>query len=429
MTLVLLVAGYLALLLALVVALINVSRHRRLHREVVAALAEAEGETTNVKREIRDIERHRQVLGRFLGELAPLTDQLHNRLNPRQIPALLMKIVVRSFEPWQAIVLVRRKRARTEPDRDSRFVVAEIARPEPGLSRGAEVYVGDDELGLVAEAQRVMTRQDIDNAAVEARAKGAGGIRQGFRPDLVAPIVVNEVTMGLIIMSQPVLHPEACRSAMRLISRLGAITFQNVMSYTEMRQTAELDGLTGLYCKQYMTVALAEAIAEAQKNLDTVSIFLFDVDHFKNYNDVNGHVAGDALLKLLASLVQDNIRDTDLFGRVGGEEFLVVFPGTAPADARAVADKIRQKIEDYPFRHRNRQPLGRLSVSGGVAAFPDDALDSANLMREADRALYKAKGDGRNRVLRAEPRFLGETEQEPQPSMLDTWAGERIGEE
>jgi diguanylate cyclase (GGDEF)-like protein len=140
-------------------------------------------------------------------------------------------------------------------------------------------------------------------------------------------------------------------------------------------------------------------------------VFLFDIDHFKAYNDGNGHVAGDRLLQELAGLVERRIRRDDIFGRFGGEEFLLVMPDTAREQALAAANKLREAIARQEFPFFDTQPLGHLSISGGVASYPSNGSDAEALIRAADAALYEAKGSGRNRVLAA----MGEYRSEPGP--------------
>ena len=149
---------------------------------------------------------------------------------------------------------------------------------------------------------------------------------------------------------------------------------------------------------------LDERIAEAQATQSEVAIFLFDLDHFKSYNDNNGHVAGDELLRLLTSLISDEVRTDDVFGRFGGEEFLLILPDRSLEAAGRLAEMLRQEIEGYQFPYGEWQPLGRLTVSGGVAVYPDNAQNAADLVRAADAALYDAKKAGRNQV-----RGAGET--------------------
>jgi diguanylate cyclase (GGDEF)-like protein len=132
-----------------------------------------------------------------------------------------------------------------------------------------------------------------------------------------------------------------------------------------------------------------------------LSVFLFDIDNFKNYNDSNGHLAGDKLLQELAGLVNDAVRKDDIFGRFGGEEFLLIMPHTNAYQALQAAEKIRGRLASHRFAFAERQPLKLVSISGGVAEYPLHGLDAAGLLHAADEALYDAKRSGRNRVLPA----------------------------
>ena len=130
-----------------------------------------------------------------------------------------------------------------------------------------------------------------------------------------------------------------------------------------------------------------------------MSVFIFDIDHFKKYNDTQGHLAGDEVLRSVARVLEQSLRPGDIPCRYGGEEFLVAMPDTDKAAALRAADRIREAIASHPFPHAESQPLKRLTISGGVSALRTDGLDSTELIRHADQALYQAKAAGRNRVL------------------------------
>ena len=130
-----------------------------------------------------------------------------------------------------------------------------------------------------------------------------------------------------------------------------------------------------------------------------------DIDHFKNYNDLNGHLAGDELLKQLTELVLDETRAQDIFGRFGGEEFLLILPGRSSEIAVYVAEEIRQRIESHLFPYGHEQPLGKLTISSGVASKERLVQSSRDLLTAADAALYRAKQSGRNRVLVSQSSF------------------------
>jgi len=134
-----------------------------------------------------------------------------------------------------------------------------------------------------------------------------------------------------------------------------------------------------------------------------LSLLMIDVDHFKHYNDQHGHPAGDELLRRLARLMGDGRRANDFVARYGGEEFAIVLVDTPKLTAAQVAERLRDRVASHPFPQAVTQPGGSLSISIGVASFPDDAVDSEALVRAADAALYEAKHAGRNLVVLATP--------------------------
>ena len=122
------------------------------------------------------------------------------------------------------------------------------------------------------------------------------------------------------------------------------------------------------------------------------------MDHFKQYNDAHGHLAGDEVLKILARILRDCNRSTSVCARYGGEEFVVLIPEANRKGAFVVAERVRGMVELHPFPGRETQPLGAVTISLGVASYPADGEDGLALIGRADRALYEAKQKGRNRV-------------------------------
>jgi diguanylate cyclase (GGDEF)-like protein len=126
---------------------------------------------------------------------------------------------------------------------------------------------------------------------------------------------------------------------------------------------------------------------------------MLDVDHFKNFNDTHGHPAGDEVLKALADIIKSRLRDVDISARYGGEEFAVLLPETDRKAGTLVAEDICAQVESHSFEGGDSQPLGKVTISIGVAEFPADCTDAPSLLKEADEALYRAKSEGRNRVV------------------------------
>lgn len=180
-----------------------------------------------------------------------------------------------------------------------------------------------------------------------------------------------------------------------------AVTLENKTAELEvankkLEEMANRDGLTGAFNKEFMHKKL-NAVFNGNRRQNSIAIM--DIDYFKNYNDKNGHMEGDNLLKMLSQLITDSLRDEDMLFRFGGEEFVILFSETAKQDAVMVAQRIRQRVADFVFPFEEKQPNGNLTISVGVASSPDDGVDKQSLLEIADERLYKAKNNGRNQVV------------------------------
>jgi diguanylate cyclase len=171
------------------------------------------------------------------------------------------------------------------------------------------------------------------------------------------------------------------------------------LTLDDARREATTDGLTTIANRRAFDTILRETAAEAMNSGDDLSILMIDIDHFKGFNDTWGHQTGDDVLRLVASLLQQNIRGQDTAARYGGEEFAVILPVTPVDAAAAVGNNIRRACERQQFLTRDtQQAVGTVTVSIGVACYePGEAL--SNWIRRADAALYRAKQGGRNRVM------------------------------
>ncbi|MBM3163069.1 MAG: GGDEF domain-containing protein [Chlorobi bacterium] len=158
------------------------------------------------------------------------------------------------------------------------------------------------------------------------------------------------------------------------------------------------DEKTNLYNYRHFKEHLIMEIERSKRAGDMVSIAMIDIDHFKQYNDEHGHVAGDRVLAQLAGIISSQCRTSDMPSRFGGEEFAVLFPRTDHETTLQISERLRMIICAEPVAHEKHQPEGRLTVSIGIATFPGDAPDWYTLVNNADRALYRAKSAGRNRV-------------------------------
>lgn len=168
--------------------------------------------------------------------------------------------------------------------------------------------------------------------------------------------------------------------------------------FEKTQQQSEIDELTRLHNYRYFIKSIEHEVSRSRRYRSDLSMVLFDVDDFKHYNDTNGHLAGNRALRKLAGIIAKAVREVDIVARFGGEEFALLLPETNRQGACTIAERIRANVEAASFAKGGKQPLKRFTVSGGVATFDFDAPDSATLINESDKALYRAKAQGKNRI-------------------------------
>jgi diguanylate cyclase (GGDEF)-like protein len=380
--------------------------------EARAEKATAGQQLAQFKRSYAALEEDLRFLTQFLKDYPRLARELYSGLTERQIPATLLNIVQRSLDPQTIAVLVRRTDLKADKAKPPRLVVAAAYPDGAGLKVGTEVSLATGEIGFAAESQMVVNRQDLQAETAGSRIKPGPPLPGIPEPELIAPLVFDQDTLGVIVLSKPRKSGDP-KAALRLVTQTGAQVLHTAAQVSRMKTTAEMDGLTRIYNKKHLEQTLNELVYRAacaaydQRSAgeglpgQVLSVFLFDIDNFKNYNDTNGHLAGDKLLQELAGLVNEAVRKDDVLGRFGGEEFLLVMPHTSATQAMQAAEKIRILLASHPFTFAEKQPLKRISISGGVAEYPLHGLDAAGLLHAADEALYEAKRSGRNKVLPA----------------------------
>ncbi len=199
-------------------------------------------------------------------------------------------------------------------------------------------------------------------------------------------------------------------TARRALDAVASARERNLLVATLTRNNAELermnnffrdlaikDGLTNLYNHRHLQEALTAEVERAKRYDRDVSVLFIDVDHFKTYNDTQGHPAGDEVLRGLARLLLEHARDTDIVARWGGEEFVVLAPETSEQKAKELAERLRTAVSAFPFVGRETQPNGLITISVGVATLQANG-SHVSLVERADAAVYEAKAAGRNTV-------------------------------
>ena len=347
---------------------------------------------------LRRLEEEMRFLEQFLRDVPRLARGLNSQIKVREIPNVLVDFLVRTFEPQQVAVLVRGKAKLSEPDRDQSLICAACHPADGSIPVGTKLPVESALLKKIAEAKQILTADDLRTLAKHASTEAT----RNFPIDLAAPLLLGSEPLGLVLLSRPHRYQRLSKEVLGAVTQMSASTWSNLLALRDIRSAADVDPLTGIANKRVLDLRLSEFVYEAESKVDCVSVLLFDLDHFKNYNDVNGHLAGDQLLRTLTTLVQGFIRMDDVFGRFGGEEFMLILPGRTVAQSFQVAEKIRREIAEFEFPHSESQPGGRITISGGIAGFPEHARRASKIVQAADEALYRAKADGRNCIRIAE---------------------------
>ncbi len=357
---------------------------------------------------IRALQAENRYLSNIFVQLPGFTKQLNSpKLEKRNIGPLLIQIIDYLFYPEEVMFF-------SMSQDNKELLLTDRKGAGPDLPQEVKLAMGQGKVGWVAQHQVAMSRADFAaETHMQRLSRGETALDAHMdRVELCAPLVHDNKTLGVIALSGLRRRPKNEKSILKMIADLGSIGIHNARQFKEIQASANSDGLTGLMNKSHFLVRLGYEINKAQETQSPLSIFLFDLDHFKNYNDVNGHLAGDEALKITGRLMRSNTRDDDIAARYGGEEFVLVLPNTPKDGAFKAADKMRQAMEDFPFPNGKAQPLGRMSISGGVATFPMDGRTSTELIGAADKALYRAKNAGRNRVELHQTQFLSADDQE-----------------
>ena len=184
----------------------------------------------------------------------------------------------------------------------------------------------------------------------------------------------------------------------RLMESLESKNLQLEKANRVLKDLACQDGLTRLFNHRYFQDLIHSEILRAKRSGEVFSLLFLDLDHFKHYNDTHGHLEGDRLLRKIGQILRKSVRGSDVVARYGGEEFVILLPATPKKNAAVLGEKLRRYIESFPFPGREEQPLNKVTVSVGIATYPEDGAERPELVQRADEAMYRAKKLGRNAV-------------------------------
>lgn len=350
-----------------------------------------EGRLSSLRERHEHTEAEAAGLRRALVQIPDLAQRVASPGEPKAVPPRVLELVEEVFAPSYAVFY----RSRGEE------LVAVAKRGSSGISLGHRMAVGEGVVGWTAFRQVLYTAEDAEHETPTTKRER---LATSWPPDFsfCLPLTIEERSLGVVLVGPCREQPHA-RELGRAVALLASVAMHGASLLREQRLLAERDGLTGLVNRKNIVERVRDLVRASLDQRRPVAVFLFDVDHFKHYNDTNGHLAGDELLRALSALLREKLREDEYIGRYGGEEFLLAMPATDKKGALRAAERVRRLVEVEAFPEATSQPGGRLTLSGGVASAPEDGRDVTTLIQRADEALYESKRQGRNRVTAYEP--------------------------
>jgi diguanylate cyclase (GGDEF)-like protein len=321
----------------------------------------------------------------------------------RKIDAYVDEILSKNREV-ELLVTIAKRLSNTIDLKELRYVVASVVSDTFDADEVEIIYPRDEKKHRVyvwdKEAQELSRRMVDKPSALDAAIADwlAGALREKTTSadgrQVYLPIIKGNRGLALIGIrkNKRAFDPEKLKFIDAVCSHM-AIAFENAHLYS----IAISDELTHLYSLRHFRFCIEREMSRFEQHGAAFTLLLIDADDFKRINDEHGHVAGDDVLKDAALCIASSIRDDDLAFRYGGEEFAVLLPATAAEGGLPVAERIRDAVERHDFKAGGTSI--RMTVSIGLASCPETACESRNLLMAADKALYKAKGSGKNRIV------------------------------
>ncbi|MFI5389641.1 MAG: GGDEF domain-containing protein [Candidatus Eremiobacterales bacterium] len=337
----------------------------------------------NAERQIRAIN-HVLDAGSDLGTKLAMAEVLTQLLN--------MLRQFRESVPWQNVVVYV---ARYDDGIGEEILCAEaISGAHADFYRGGKLRFTDGLVGYSATEQRPLIVPDLQKEMRDASLPKPKAVHGA----MVVPIVSEGVTIGSVLFTSAVYGGftfDMQRLVDRLI-RLASVGIQNARLHSKTLELADTDSMTGLLTNRAYQERLDAEYRRAQTTKQSLALLILDVDYFKHVNDTYGHPQGDELLRQLGEVIRQHARKDDICCRYGGDEFTVVMPETIKAEAAMVAGRLRQAVQDRLFQLDGT--TAKITISIGVAGYPQDTASRPALVKAADDALYAAKQSGRNNV-------------------------------
>jgi diguanylate cyclase (GGDEF)-like protein len=408
-------------LLILAVALVSeyVTQRRALHKESVQNKAR-QNQLMEFSHELKTLKKN-LLRKTEIADMIPLIAKkltLTDKLSQDAFPAIAVRAAKDFFHANQAGFFV--------PIEGSPDYTLEVGVGFPQDWQGKIMVKSDDGiLGMALQKKVVVSR--LDPLSSSGRRLSQTSLENlNVIPDFVAPVFGISGLAGALVIAGSPLNLEEERKYVSMLTDLLSTAIKNATLVDSTITKTWADHLTGLSNRLHFMQRFESEIRRSENYGEPMALFMFDIDEFKNINDSYGHSAGDQVIKKLAEIIRLNTRSSDLVGRYGGDEFMVLMTSSNREQAQTYADNLREKISATDIRIPGYTDPIRLTISGGLAVYPSNGLSTTELLHAADTALYEAKRKGRNKMVVAQSLGLDGTiipghvpeEEKPIPSDL-----------
>jgi diguanylate cyclase (GGDEF)-like protein len=373
-----------------VIALLDVELHTRDQALIEMLVGRLAGRLASLQAE-QDQQQQRQLSDRLVAMISQLSQTDSHQRFYRQILDMAAELLDANSA---SLMLLN--------EADGTLTIEAARGMTDSLARSMSVPFGEGIAGKVAKSGFPMLVNDIEH---DRRIATKNRPRFKTKSFLSLPLEHNGRLLGVLNLADKSDASSFHESDLQLAQTFTSYALQ-MLDRTALLEKAgqfELlamtDPLTGLHNRRFLKDRLQEEFSRSERQQLDFCVIMLDLDNFKIYNDICGHLAGDKALRKAAELIRQSARDMDIVSRYGGEEFCMILPSTSKKESLFVAERIRRAIEAESFAGENHLPLGRLTVSLGVSSFPADGGNADDLVHAADRALYQAKAEGRNRLV------------------------------
>lgn len=381
----------------------------------VFLVVEYVGRRRQLSRESVRNQQKQQQLGAYAAELKNLNQKLARKSEiAAGLPLFTKKMTERLSQDAYPPIAVRFAKEFFHAEKigyfasigmDSEFTLVVGAGLPPDWVGKVRIHSGDGILGLALQKKAVISRSDPE--AIGRKSSRRSLEDHGLDPDFVAPIFGVSGLVGALVIAGCSIPLADEKTHVSMVADLLSTMIQKAALQDSERSSAWVDHLTGVATRFYFLQRFESEIRRTENYRQRMALFMVDVDEFKEINDTYGHHAGDVVLRKLAALVKINTRSSDLVGRYGGDEFMVLITSTTADQVISYAEKLREKIASTAFEIPGSENPVRITISGGLAMFPDHGQSTTELFKAADEALYESKRHGRNRIMVATSAGLG----------------------